>query len=602
MRGLKVSTKIGLGYLCLAIISATLVGFLMVLLVSVKQSSVFLADDVMPLMRQTGALERAIADLDLNMRGFYYSQDEAFFKKAQDILPETDKLLRESQNNLAKFNSQGRVELTDIVNQLSREVVEIKKQMEANGQTMTELKDARDNFRDLHDEAFDRISKLYDQVQEIMAEANANGAQADAERMDRFVLWCDGLWDNYEAAKVLFWQGQALRSFQEMNQATESMRGVSKALKGLANEPDLDEVLKPFVRDLEISIPASIGAMNEFYRNWGESEGQNQTLSNMLKKASETINSLYHKTESLALAGAKDTRSKVAEALIAAAVGLTLMLAVALIGAFLIIRSITGSIYRAIGQLIDSAVQVDQNAGQFATVAHELANGAQENSASLNEVSSALEELSSMTRQNSENSELGNSIMAETHNAMDAARTSMNQLTKAMDEISSSSSGSEIGKIIKTIDEIAFQTNLLALNAAVEAARAGEAGSGFAVVADEVRNLAQRSAEAARNTAELIAFTINNINAGTTLTRSTDEHFGTMAHGLVKVGQVMGEVASASQEQFSSLTHIDHAMKQMEIVTRKNATEADHSASTSQALTNQSTELMETVTDLRRLF
>lgn len=573
MRGIKVSSKIGLGYLCLVIISAALVSFLIVLLVSVKQSSVFLADDAMPLMRQTGALERSIAGLNLNMRGFYYSQDEAFFKTAQDILPETDRLLRETQNNLAKFNSQGRGELTDIVNQLHREVGEIKKQMEANGQTMTKLKDARDNFRDLHDEAFERISKLYDQVREIMAQANENGAQADAERMDRFVLWCDGLWDNYEAAKVFFWQGQALRSSKEMNQADESMRDVSKALKGLADEPDLDEVLKPFVSDLELSIPASIEAMNEFYRNWGEGEGRNQTLSNMLKKASETINSLYHKTESLALAGANDTRSKVAEALIAAAVGLTLMLVVGLIGAFLTIRSITGSINRAIGQLTDSAVQVDQNAGQFATVAHELANGAQENSASLNEVSSALEELSSMTRQNSENSELGNSIMSETHNAMDAARASMNQLTKAMDEISSS--GSEIGKIIKTIDEIAFQTNLLALNAAVEAAR---------------------------NTAELIASTINNINAGTSLTRSTDEHFGTMAQGLVKVGQVMGEVASASQEQFSSLTHIDHAMKQMEIVTRKNATEADHSASASQALTNQSTELMETVTDLRRLF
>jgi methyl-accepting chemotaxis protein len=377
---------------------------------------------------------------------------------------------------------------------------------------------------------------------------------------------------------------------------------VAEALAGIAGERDLDDDLKIYTDQLRSSVPASISALNEFLQDWENGENQNLALSNLLKKASSGIDSLYQKTEALALAGADDTRTKVAEALTAAFIGLLLMLVVGLVGAFLTTRSISGSLRRAIEQLTDSAAEVDQNAGSFATVAHELAGGAQENSASLNEVSSALDELSSMTRQNSENSEIGNSIMAQTQTAMDAARASMAQLTRAMDEISSS--GSEIGKIIKTIDEIAFQTNLLALNAAVEAARAGEAGSGFAVVADEVRNLTQRSAEAARNTAELIASTINNINAGTALTHSTDEHFGTMAQNLVKVGQVMGEAANASQEQFSSLTHIDQAIKRMETVTPKNSSEADDSASASASrdLTHQSTELMETVTDLRRLF
>jgi len=600
MQGLKVSTKIIMGYISLVVISAALVSFLTVLLFSINKSSIFLAEDAMPLMRQTGALERAIAGLDLNMRGFYYSQDEAYFTAANNILPEADRQLSEAAANLSDFDSQGRGELTGIITDLTGQAAGIKNQMNLNGQAMVKLKDTRQNFGKLRDDSFGIISNLYDRIGEISSAANEQGDQAAVERMGRFTKWCDGLWDNSEAAKVQFWQGQALRSRAEMDKSAESMAAVAEALTGITGEQDLDNDLKIFTDQLRTSIPASISALNEFLQEWENGEKHNQALSNLLKKASDTIDTLYRKTEGLALSGAKDTRAKVTEALTAAFIGLALMLAVGLIGSLLITRSISGSIRRAIEQLTDSAGQVDQNAGRFAAVAQELAGGAQENSASLGEVSSALDELGSMTRQNSENSEIGNSIMAKTQTAMDAARASMAQLTRAMDEISSS--GSEIGKIIKTIDEIAFQTNLLALNAAVEAARAGEAGSGFAVVADEVRNLAQRSAEAAKNTAELIASTINNINAGTALTHSTDEHFGTMAQGLVKVGQVMGEVATASQEQFSSLTHIDQAMKRMEMVTQKNSSEADSSASASRDLTQQSTELMETVTDLRRLF
>ncbi|MDL2227189.1 methyl-accepting chemotaxis protein [Deltaproteobacteria bacterium OttesenSCG-928-M10] len=183
---------------------------------------------------------------------------------------------------------------------------------------------------------------------------------------------------------------------------------------------------------------------------------------------------------------------------------------------------------------------------------------------------------------------------------MDSARGSMGRLSTAMGEISSS--GAEIGKIIKTIDEIAFQTNLLALNAAVEAARAGEAGAGFAVVADEVRNLAQRSAEAARSTADLIAHTIGSIEAGTALTRSTEEQFEQMDSGFRKVGELVAEVANASQEQFSGLAQIDQSVKQMDQITQSNTGAVDRSAQATRSLADQSASLREAVAELNTMF
>jgi methyl-accepting chemotaxis protein len=172
----------------------------------------------------------------------------------------------------------------------------------------------------------------------------------------------------------------------------------------------------------------------------------------------------------------------------------------------------------------------------------------------------------------------------------------MKQMTESMSEISSA--GQEIGKIIKTIDEIAFQTNLLALNAAVEAARAGEAGAGFAVVADEVRNLAQRAAEAAKNTAGLIEGTIKRIGQGTELVKYTDEAFTEVASSSGKVAELIGEIAAASAEQAQGIDQVNQAVAQMDKVTQTNAANAEESASASEQLNAQAVSMLEVVGEL----
>jgi methyl-accepting chemotaxis protein len=270
-----------------------------------------------------------------------------------------------------------------------------------------------------------------------------------------------------------------------------------------------------------------------------------------------------------------------------------------MITSFIITRSITGPINTVIAVLSEGSEEVDSASGQLTQSSNTLAEGATENAASLEETSAALEELNSMTNRNADNAAQANSLMAQAINSVEQANKSMENVIRAMAEISIS--GNEIGKIIKTIDEIAFQTNLLALNAAVEAARAGEAGAGFAVVADEVRNLAIRSADAAKNTSDLIASTIGNINLCSDMVNATAENFKTVETNAGKVAELISEVAEASKEQSQGIGQITTAMTQMDKVTQSNAASAEESASAAGQLALQAGNLLTAVDEIRTL-
>jgi len=204
-----------------------------------------------------------------------------------------------------------------------------------------------------------------------------------------------------------------------------------------------------------------------------------------------------------------------------------------------------------------------------------------------------------MTKRNADSAAHAKSLSGETRSAAEAGNTDMTQMRQAMDAIKTSSN--DISKIIKTIDEIAFQTNILALNAAVEAARAGEAGMGFAVVAEEVRALAQRSAQSAKETASKIEVAIRNGETGVLISEKVAQSLMVIVDKARKVDELIAEITTSSQEQNSGISQINSAVSQMDAVVQANAAGAEESAAAAEQLNAQAAMLNETVADLRKL-
>lgn len=256
---------------------------------------------------------------------------------------------------------------------------------------------------------------------------------------------------------------------------------------------------------------------------------------------------------------------------------------------FYFMNKISAPIAEAIRGVAEIIQKVSNGSDQVFASAQQLADGSSSQASSLEETSSSLEELSSMTKQNADNASQARAMMQEAGHIVEKVNRHMDDMAKAIAEITKSSE--ETGKIIKTIDEIAFQTNLLALNAAVEAARAGEAGAGFAVVADEVRNLAMRSAEAAKNTSELIENTMKAVKNGNELTSSTQEAFKDNIASSTKISQLVDEIATASQEQAHGIAQINRAVAEMDKVVQLAAYNAESSASAAETMHSEVNQL-----------
>ena len=206
-------------------------------------------------------------------------------------------------------------------------------------------------------------------------------------------------------------------------------------------------------------------------------------------------------------------------------------------------------------------------------------------------------EMSSQTKQNAENASQANQLSAQARDAAEKGNEQMKEMMTAMDEINAS--GQNISKIIKVIDEIAFQTNLLALNAAVEAARAGQHGKGFAVVAEEVRNLAARSAQAARETADLIEGSVHKAENGVGIAQRTAEALSEIVTGITKTTDLVAEIAAASNEQSQGIGQINQGLSQIENVTQQNTANAEESAAASEELASQAQHLRKLLTQFR---
>ncbi len=260
------------------------------------------------------------------------------------------------------------------------------------------------------------------------------------------------------------------------------------------------------------------------------------------------------------------------------------------VGVFVSIKEATDKLRddfdSTLGQISKSADKVSSGAQQVSAGAQSLSQGATEQAASIEELAATINEISSKIKSNTEYTKNASEKITYFGNEISTSNKHMQDMTEAMDKISTSSS--EIGNIIKTIEDIAFQTNILSLNAAVEAARAGDAGKGFAVVAEEVRNLAGRSAEAARNTTELIETALNAVSGGKKIADITAKSLVKVVEEAEEVISIVEKISIATNEQSESISQVTVGVDQISSVVQTNSAAAQESAAISQELADQS--------------
>jgi len=600
---MKLSSKIIFGFVLTNTIYLLLLATVFMFARPVQTESEALLEFVLPVSDAASGINRDIGELPSNMRAFLASpdNDRSFINTFNELIKDIDgymatisRVLSDPRATFLRVPA-----ITGAFQEFGNHYKQYVELAKPTPDRQDRILDLRTNMLNAYIEAVKSIKDVL-KVQEdtFQTEIRSGDQTLILRRADRIAAINNTL-DSFSESFVTFVRGllrhdKALydKSLAVMAETNKMLRGIVEATILPGNRQALEAAQKLITDRYEPGLRETVALMEE-----DDALAIKRTaLSNA---AMDEAVKLYEAVDQITRKFAREMGEAVTSVVATMISGAALALIVSLILAGVLIRGIVGPINHVIAGLTESAHEVDGASSQLTGASNTLADGATKNASSLEETSTALEELSSTTKRNADNAMEANSLMTQANEAVHKAEDSMVKVISAMQEISHS--GSEIGKIIKTIDEIAFQTNLLALNAAVEAARAGEAGAGFAVVADEVRNLAIRSAEAAKNTADLIASTIANINSGAEMVNATAENFKIVGTHSSKVAQLVSEVAEASREQSQGIGQITTAVSEMDTITQSNAASAEEAAGAAGQLSLQAGNLLSAVHEMNVL-
>lgn len=368
--------------------------------------------------------------------------------------------------------------------------------------------------------------------------------------------------------------------------AARQVREVSERLRGLLDTPVDSENLQQMMTAMEEWSGVTRGTF-DLCRH-----GKGKEASDIVQRDGRSIAALIEQRKAdLVSTQRAALRSAVVAAEVARGRGhwlsLICIVLVAMVGLFVwaVIRKVNVGLRRAVGELSTGAQEMSTAAAQISTSSQSLARIASEQAASVEETASSAEEMSSISRQSSDQVAAAAAVVGAVDRHVQDGNRSLATMMSAMEEIGASSQ--KISGIIRVIDEIAFQTNILALNAAIEAARAGESGLGFAVVADEVRTLAQRSAQAARDTGDLVADSLAKSKSGRACVEQVTAVFQEISASTIQLKALTDEVRTGSEEQVRGISQISGAVSKMDEALQSTSANAEESAAVSEEMSAQ---------------
>ncbi|MFN8548136.1 MAG: methyl-accepting chemotaxis protein [Candidatus Eisenbacteria bacterium] len=439
------------------------------------------------------------------------------------------------------------------------------------------------------------LSGVAKSIHEMSIMQSASRNQADADMMH------DALRGDVMAA-LLASEGHGLATRAEvesdLRDHAEHFRDMIKEILAMPMPPEARGAVQGVVSPMESYISsaerqvqlafsnpaAGEASLPQFVRSFSELESTMSEVSDVLEAAGKTVNQR-----------AQERASAFAHVILWTILGSALPL----VGLAIVVSRSVPKPFRVLAHTLDDlATQTLSTSTQISAASESLAQGASEQAASLEETSASLEQIASHTKASAGNAQTAKDLARQARGAAEKGESYTSDMNQAMDAVRTSSAG--VSRIIKIIDEIAFQTNLLALNAAVEAARAGEAGKGFAVVADEVRNLAQRSANAAKETSEKIEDSIKKSTDAVEISNRVGENLREILSKVRQVDDLVAEIAMGAEEQNRSISEINSAMGQMDQTTQSNAANAEETASLCKEMYDQARVLRVAVEGLLR--